>query len=590
MSHSVTVTRFKQLTFFNAGWAVLLGVITVAIHAIVNCADCQVGPLSWHSQPYWSLTTVGFLLAAGVAGWAWYSYRQHRLLIVAASCMVLILGTHLTLSVLTISHSIPATMTHILLVTFYLAFTLFITVTAYAPKTQTIGPHLTNQVDKFYFGSVLLTGGALLVLLISGVAVRAAGATNACQDWPLCQGTLLPSVDFEILLLLTHRLTSVVVGVMIAGLVLQTRRNYPQNRSLVNWSTILAWLYIAQILIGAFYALVDLPTVTSVLHLSLTIVMWGGAVVLATMFYYAPKPAAIEMVAPPPMTGRQKAWLYFSLTKPWILLLLLITTMTGMVIAAKGIPSLGLMVATFLGGVFSAGGASVLNSYIDSDIDQQMSRTSRRATATGLISPPETLIYGLTLSILSVLIFMIWVNPLSAALSTLGLVYYVFFYTMYLKRNTVHNIIIGGAAGSIPPLVGWAAVTGSLNLEALYLFAIIFFWTPPHTWAMALLVEKDYARANVPMLPVVVGSKETVYQTFLYSILMVAVTLLPFSFHMVGWLYLTAAIILGGQFLRLAGQLWQNYNKATSKRLYKYSQSYLALLFMAMAIDRMIFG
>ncbi|MCB0179963.1 MAG: heme o synthase, partial [Anaerolineae bacterium] len=204
-------------------------------------------------------------------------------------------------------------------------------------------------------------------------------------------------------------------------------------------------------------------------------------------------------------------------------------------------------------------------------------------------SPQETLIFGLVLSTLSFLLFASLVNTLSAILSTLGILYYVFFYTLYLKRSTIHNIIIGGAAGAIPPLVGWAAVTNNLELSAFYLFAIIFFWTPPHTWALALMVEKDYAKARVPMLPVVMGEQETTYQIFLYSILLITVTLLPFTFGMLGWFYLIVATVLGARFIQLAWQLWRDYNKAVSRKLYKYSQSYLALLFIVMAIDRALF-
>jgi protoheme IX farnesyltransferase len=314
-------------------------------------------------------------------------------------------------------------------------------------------------------------------------------------------------------------------------------------------------------------------------------------VVLGTVGFFtaatiepAPSPVSVRM------SVREKASTYFKLTKPWVMILLLLTTLTAMIIAAEGIPSLQLMLYTMLGGILSAGGASVLNSYIDSDIDQVMSRTSRRATVTGVVTPQETLVLGLVLSVLSFLVFALFVNTLSAILSTLGIIYYVFFYTLYLKRTTIHNIIIGGAAGAIPPLVGWTAVTGSLNLGALYLFAIIFFWTPPHTWALAMMVKKDYSRAGVPMLPVVAGEKETSYQIWLYSLLLIPLTLLPFSFNMVSWVYLLLAVVLGIRFLSLAWKLWQDHsNKSLSRKLYKYSQSYLALLFLLMAVDRTLF-
>jgi protoheme IX farnesyltransferase len=353
-------------------------------------------------------------------------------------------------------------------------------------------------------------------------------------------------------------------------------------------------LFLAQVGLGGLNVLLRLPGVMSAAHLTLAMAIWGSLVVLASLYYLTAK-SSLPVIEPqgsviPPLLGsRQKAAVYFKLTKPWILVLLLITTAGAMFIAGAGAPPIQLMLYTLLGGMLSAGGASVLNSYVDSDIDQLMSRTSQRPTVMGLVTPQETLFFGLALSTASFLVFAIFVNPLSAALSTLGILYYVFFYTLYLKRATIHNIIIGGAAGAIPPLVGWTAVTNTLDLGALYLFAIIFFWTPPHTWALALLVKKDYANARVPMLPVVVGEKETTYQIFLYSVLLITLTLLPFAAQLMGWVYLLAAVALGIPFLYLAWRLWRNYNKSSSKKLYKFSQLYLALLFLMMALDRTLF-
>jgi protoheme IX farnesyltransferase len=355
----------------------------------------------------------------------------------------------------------------------------------------------------------------------------------------------------------------------------------------------LGWLYLAQIALGGINVLARLPLLTDALHLLLAAATWGCLIIVTSLFYLTAntklpvtQTSDEEQQA---VSGRQKATVYLKLTKPWIMVLLLITTAGAMFIAASGLPSLSLVLYTLLGGALAAGGASVLNSYVDSDIDQLMSRTARRPTVTGLVTPEETLFFGLALSTMSFLVLAMFVNTLSAALSTLGIIYYVFFYTLYLKRATLHNIIIGGAAGAIPPLVGWTAVTGSLDLGALYLFAIIFFWTPPHTWALALLVKKDYARAQVPMLPVVVGEKETTYQIFLYSILLVTITVLPFTFDMLSWVYVVAALALGLPFIYLAWKLWRNYSKSVSKRLYKFSQAYLALLFVIMALDRVFF-
>ncbi|MDE3089273.1 MAG: heme o synthase [Chloroflexota bacterium] len=276
---------------------------------------------------------------------------------------------------------------------------------------------------------------------------------------------------------------------------------------------------------------------------------------------------------------------FFILTKPWIIALLLSTTLGAMLVAAHGIPPLPLLFFTLLGGALTAGGSSALNSYIDRDIDPEMGRTSQRPIPLGKITPRQALVFGLGASAFGILILAVLVNVLSAALALIGILYYVGFYTIILKRSTPQNIVIGGLAGALPPLVGWAAVTGSLDLLAIYLCLIIFYWTPPHTWALMLMVTKDYQRVRVPMLPTVRGEPETRKQIVLYSLLLVAITLIPFSLQDMGALYLLAALFLGGRFLYLAFKLLRDHSKATARKLYIYSNAYLALLFLAMVID-----
>jgi protoheme IX farnesyltransferase len=279
---------------------------------------------------------------------------------------------------------------------------------------------------------------------------------------------------------------------------------------------------------------------------------------------------------------------YIELTKLRIVSLLVFTTFTAMIIAADGLPSLAVLFPTLVGGALAAGGASALNQYIDRDLDARMTRTARRPLPSGRIAPINALMFGLSLVVWSVLVLATTVNLLAAMLALTGAVYYVVIYTIFLKRNTVVNILIGGGAGAIPVLVGWAAVTGSLSYEAWWLFAIVFFWTPPHSWALALLVNTDYARANVPMMPVARGEEVTRLQILLYSVQLVLITLAPVLSGTLGAIYLLAAAVLGAELVRLSVRLLRDTSKAMARRAYKYSTMYLALLFLAMILDRLI--
>lgn len=286
---------------------------------------------------------------------------------------------------------------------------------------------------------------------------------------------------------------------------------------------------------------------------------------------------------------RQQVENYIALTKPGILTLLLATTLAAMMVAAAGLPPFRLVVVTMLGGLLSAAGANALNCYIDRDIDRVMARTRHRATASGEISPRNALIFGLTLSVLAVLILGFGANWVAAGLAALGSFYYVVVYSWYLKRRTEQNIVIGGTAGAIPPLVGWAAVTGSLAIAPVLMFAIIYYWTPPHSWALALLKQGEYDRAGVPMMPVREGPEETRRQILLYSILLASVSLLITPFGL-GEIYLVSAIVLNGIFLGLAYALYRSGTKKLARQLFFYSLWYLALIFAAMVLDRMILG
>jgi heme o synthase len=273
---------------------------------------------------------------------------------------------------------------------------------------------------------------------------------------------------------------------------------------------------------------------------------------------------------------------YLTLTKPKVQSLLLFTTVTTMYVA--GNPSLELILLTCLGGALSAGGAGAINHAVDRDIDQTMARTADRPVASGRVSVRAALAFGLSLETASFLLLALTVNPLAAALSLSGFLGYVCVYTLWLKRTTPQNIVIGGAAGAVPPLVAWAAVTGGLDGMAFYLFAIVFFWTPPHFWALSLLMKDEYAKAGIPMLPVVRGEQETRRQILLYTVLLYAVTQLPFCAGGLGVAYLVPSMLLGAGFIYFSTRLLRSGDRRWALRTYLYSLAYLALLFLSMAI------
>ena len=295
-----------------------------------------------------------------------------------------------------------------------------------------------------------------------------------------------------------------------------------------------------------------------------------------------------------PATARDVVAAYVGLTKPRVIELLLLTTVPVMFFAARGIPPLALVVATVVGGTFSAGSASVFNCVYDRDIDEQMRRTRRRALPRHIVSARSALVFGAVLGVLSTVILALWVNPLSAVLSVLANAFYVFGYTMVLKRRTTQNIVWGGLAGCFPALIGWTAVTDELSWVPVVLFAVVFFWTPPHTWALALRYREDYANVDVPMLPVVVPAREVGRQVVIYSWVMVATSLLLWPVAGTGVFYPVAALVLGAVFLVEAHRMWgrtkgtEDLSRIQPMRLFHSSNLYLSLLFVAVALDPLI--
>ena len=280
---------------------------------------------------------------------------------------------------------------------------------------------------------------------------------------------------------------------------------------------------------------------------------------------------------------------FVTLTKPRIMLLILITAYGAMAFAAGGFPPADVTIATLFGLGLSSGGASALNHYYDRDIDALMHRTALRPIPAGRVAPDTAMGFGIGLIVSSFAVLALYVNLLTALLAVGGAVFYVVVYTIWLKRRTTQNIVIGGAAGAVPPLVGWAAITGEIGLAAVFMFAIIFYWTPPHFWALAILAKEEYAKAGVPMLPVVRGERETARQILLYTVLLTGVTVLPFLAGSFGATYLTIALVLDAAFLVFAVQLVRGATRPAARNVFLYSLAYLALVFAAIGLDRINF-
>jgi len=428
----------------------------------------------------------------------------------------------------------------------------------------------------------------IFVLLVSGALVAVTGATGACEGWPLCNGLLIPQ-DALGWVHMGHRLLAGLLAVHLLFLLRSAWRAQRSQRGILSAATITVALYFAQVLVGAVKVSSQFPVYLLGLHVATAAAVWAAAVILVALVGLARRTDAEERrEASQPVARKQRAKDLFSITKPIIVALLLVTTYTGMVVGAKALPSLELTFWTLLGGALAAGGSGAVNQYIDRETDKRMTRTAKRPIAAGRMTPAEGLAFGLSLLVASFYILASFVNLLAALLALAGMIYYVIVYSLWLKHATVQNIVIGGGAGAIPPLVGWAAATGHLSVPAFFLFAIIFMWTPPHFWALALIKRKDYARAGVPMLPVVRGERFTRTQIWIYTIELVALTLLLPILGMAGGVFLVSAAVLGAALLYAAWQVLKVGGNKLAWRMYRYSSMYLALLFAALVVDALV--
>ena len=615
------MTRFQKLAALTLGTAILLVIVGVVVRATDSGLGCPDWPFC-HGQLIppmddakawieWTHRTIAAIIGFEILGLAVLAVRDHRdrpSLLWPSVAAVGLVGFQAWLGRETVrlgnsGESVTAHLTAALLL---VALLVFLTVRAGFPARIGRGGDGREASQRFTLLAAFTTL-ATFALLLFGARVTATDSALVFPDWPLMGGTLVPALTEVTSAHVLHRWVAAVVGIVVAAVAViawRTRRDRP---TVARVAVVAAALYAIQVVVGGLQVLTGLSGWSQTLHLGLGAVIFALYVGVAVTSFYAARIAGVGtgrgaetgLDVPgdgPAHTTRDSIRAYIALTKPRIIELLLVTTVPAMVLATRWVPGLdwgdwGRLVAwTLIGGTLAAGSANAINCYLDRDIDGLMNRTRRRPLPAHQVEPERAVVFGMVLGIVSFVVMAWFVNLLAAFLTLLAIGFYVVVYTMLLKRSTTQNIVIGGAAGALPPVIGWAAVTGDVGAPALILFALVFYWTPPHFWALSLRIRKDYAAAGVPMLPVVRGIPETTRQIALYTVLMVAISLILWPVARMGPLYLGAAVGLGAIFIWQAYRLWRRgaSEEASTRgaiQLYRYSISYLSLLFLAVAID-----
>jgi protoheme IX farnesyltransferase len=614
------VTRFQKLAAATVVTAILLVTIGVIVRVTGSGLGCPDWPLC-HGQIIpplndaqawieWVHRTVAVIIGFEVialAALALIDQRDRRTLVGATIVAVFLVGFQAWLGRETVrlGNSGESVTAHLASAMALVGLLVWIFVRSLYPARLASGGTSQRFTLVAAFGA-----GSVFALLLFGSHVTATSQWYVFPDWPLMNGTLLPVLTDANSAHVLHRWVAIVVGLIVAAVFVAAWRTRPRTRPIVRLATIAAILFPIQAIVGGVQILTGLSGWSQTLHLALGAVIWSLLVGLVAVSYLEARSAATVEESggvdaagthddATPHTRRDSVRAYIALTKPRIIELLLVTTVPAMVLATRQVPGIQvghwawLTVWTLIGGTLAAGSANAINCYLDRDIDLLMTRTRRRPLPAHEVDPERAVVFGLVLGAIAFGVLAFFVNLLAAFLGLLAIAFYVVVYTMLLKRTSPQNIVIGGAAGALPPVIGWAAVTGNIGVPALVLFALVFYWTPPHFWALSLRIRKDYAAAGVPMLPVVRGVPETTRQIGLYTILMVAISLVLFAVARMGPIYLVAAVVLGALFLRQAWQLWrqgssEEESTAGAIRLYRYSISYLTLLFAAIAIDALV--
>ena len=617
------MTRFQKFAGLTLGTAIVLVVVGVIVRATDSGLGCPDWPFCYgqlvpplddpKAWIEWTHRTIAAIIGFEILGLAILAVRDHRdrpSLLWPSIAAVGLVGFQAWLGRETVrlGNSGESVTAHLTAAMVLVALLVFVTVRAGFPA-RPVGRGSSQRFTLL----AAFTALATFALLLFGSHVTATDSALVFPDWPLMGGTLIPTLTEVTSAHVLHRWVAAVVGLVVAALAIVAWRTQRDRPTIVRLAIAAAALYAIQVVVGGLQVLSGLSGWSQTLHLGLGAVIFALLVGLAVTSFYTARTALAgtdrgtgagldEPVVQPgsARTTRDSIRAYVALTKPRIIELLLVTTVPAMVLATRWVPGIdwgdwGRLVAwTLVGGTLAAGSANAINCYLDRDIDGLMTRTRRRPLPAHQVEPERAVIFGIVLGVISFFVMAWFVNLLAAFLTLLAIGFYVVVYTMLLKRTTTQNIVIGGAAGALPPVIGWAAVTGDVGIPALILFALVFYWTPPHFWALSLRIRKDYAAAGVPMLPVVKGIAETTRQIALYTLLMVAISLILWPVARMGLIYLGAAVGLGAVFIWQAYALWRRgaSEEASTQgaiKLYKYSISYLSLLFLAIAVDALVF-
>jgi heme o synthase len=534
----------------------------------------------------WAAALVSLLVLA-VALVGWRRHRSEPALRNPALLAAGLLVAQVLLGAVTVKLALPpwVIITHLANAMLLLATLMVVALRAGAPEGHAM-PRLEARHGAH--GLVVATAALGFVVILFGAQVANFHAGLLCLGFPLCDGGVLPPASSLATLHWTHRvLAFAFLGLTLVLVSRVSRRTDAAGQPLRRAAALVLAATVAQIAVAAAMVLHLLPPALRALHLLVGTLVWAALVLL--VFHSNRTPAAnSEAVEAEPGARRPSFGAdLITLTKPRIISLLLVTTIAPMFITPAGLPTWSQLLWVLVGGYLMAGGANAINMWFDRDIDTRMARTKLRPIPSGRVSAGFGLAFGVALGLSAFAVFWYRVNALSAWLALGGLLFYVFVYTIWLKRTTPQNIVIGGAAGAFPPLVGWAAMTGRLDLAAIYLFAIIFYWTPPHFWALALIKQADYARAGIPMMPVVRGEARTKYEMTVYTLMLLPLTIMPTLFGALGLFYGVAATLLGARLLWYCIRLLRERSiTPVAWQMYRYSLLYLALLFVAMGIDR----